>query len=641
MCIYEDCETPHKMYPKSDELLKHMLSQHGVDHWVCDYCASKSEADQYFVFKHIEDWENHMKAKHSASFLPSKLSSLAKVSKRAMLEPLACPLCEYMAEHPQSTLDDHITKHLYGFALRCLPWSTGGNDLDSVNAKSADASNSSELNDKDDEDEDSASLVVDETIMPTRLYEIFKAIISQFFGPSQTEHGRLWPYDDHTRERLGSIDEECLKILSVAESWAKDQADQLTYQQSQEYRLPLADLHSPAGLVSPHDHGRVSSKFWNYTLDPSSSFPTPEQRALEHWRSHLLKATYILYQTAFGWGEKRPGANAFELYCNRATSPLRAKIKDHSIDIKEAFRQGWGDLSNSQRGEYERMFEIEIKNYEDFTTQANQHAEAMLEVELNALEIKNESPLSKTALSPQISHYTSEEGLSQQLSDAIDDTRLAMEVPEETGFVPRRQLVRIMNVVSVAKELSRIEQSFKTRIRFWRSTPTPRTIDEEAQIICASSSPETALMNQELMSKSFRKVFATLLLIEQPSTIRKFIEEGVCDADLPLRKVPRRGRDFSMCRKDTPDVSLQCFEGWNRTSLVQFEQLQWKMVAPFFSLDEESHMVHYPLPDGAILPFTYRERTHSGAHGVVFKVKIHPEHHNFINHKVSPPVAAN
>ncbi|KAF4625921.1 hypothetical protein G7Y89_g12242 [Cudoniella acicularis] len=213
--------------------------------------------------------------------------------------------------------------------------------------------------------------------------------------------------------------------------------------------------------------------------------------------------------------------------------------------------------------------------------------------------------------------------LQKQLHDIVLSTRLAAEVPEKAGFVPRQQLLTIMNEVSVAKELSKIERSFRKRLQFWRSISSPNTIQRKAEIICARHSLEMTLTdNRELVIKSFRKVFAILLLIERPGTIGRFIDEEVYDVDLPLRKVPRKknSKAFSLCRRDGSDSSLKCFEGWNRATLERFERSQWRVMAPFFSGGEKKKVKHYTLEPDEILPFTYRECASTGAHGEVFKM---------------------
>jgi hypothetical protein len=242
-----------------------------------------------------------------------------------------------------------------------------------------------------------------------------------------------------------------------------------------------------------------------------------------------------------------------------------------------------------------------------------------------------------------ISYDGSDGPLPGRLYSAIEDTCHAVNDSTKTGFVPKEQLVRIMSEESIVNELEKIERSFRKRIQFWKSTRSRRTIEEEAEIICngffVNSSSSGTRSQDGQTSKCFRKILAILLLIERPGTIRKFIEEGLCDANLPLIKVPdaKKIKAFSLCRKSgATHCSLKCLRGWKRQTLVQFEQWQWTMLAPFLYRGEKDKVMHYTLPGEVILPFTYREHICSGAHGDIFKVKIHPEHHNFNNDQVSP-----
>src|SRR5262249_12093730 len=158
-----------------------------------------------------------------------------------MLEPLGCPLCGYAAEHPQSNLDDHITKHLHGFALRCLPWGTCGNETVSVNAKSTSASNLTGLTDEDGEDGEPAYLDVTEADTPTQLHKILSLL-----GKPKVP---TWPYDKQLQELLLSVEERLFEHLLVAEPLVKRQADQLTQQRS--HPLALADMFAPTGFMTP------------------------------------------------------------------------------------------------------------------------------------------------------------------------------------------------------------------------------------------------------------------------------------------------------------------------------------------------------------------------------------------------------
>ncbi|PMD51050.1 uncharacterized protein K444DRAFT_543887 [Hyaloscypha bicolor E] len=69
-----------------------------------------------------------------------------------MLEVLCCPLCDYTTDISVPNID-HIAEHLHEFALRCLPWATGGNDGDSGKTELAEGSNSNLITNEDVEDE--------------------------------------------------------------------------------------------------------------------------------------------------------------------------------------------------------------------------------------------------------------------------------------------------------------------------------------------------------------------------------------------------------------------------------------------------------------------------------------------------------
>jgi hypothetical protein len=264
------------MYLTSDELLKHMLGHHSVARWVCDHCASESEADQSFVFVCMEDWQVHMKTDHATSFMPSQLLSLSKVSQRRMLEPLGCPLCGYVAEYPLSSLDDHITKHLHGFALRCLPWGTGGNEIDSINAKSADAS-SSELDDGDEDDYEYLS--VTEADPPTRLYQILAT-----FQDRDTQVSYVYS----EVKRLVHQHLPLLESQATSRIQAGQKARQLSLPRS------IADLFPTPNSGSSHNQLLVAGNLLDYSSSASPSSYSHVDRLCESVDTYLVKITQIL-----------------------------------------------------------------------------------------------------------------------------------------------------------------------------------------------------------------------------------------------------------------------------------------------------------------------------------------------------------
>lgn len=123
---------------------------------------------------------------------------------------------------------DYIAKHLHGFALRCLPWRTGGNKRGLIKSKPADASNLSELTDEDNENGEPAYLDVTEADTPTQLYETLKATIFSLLGKPHPKYPPTWPYDEQEWEQILSVEERFPKHLSVAELLVKHQARWLT-----------------------------------------------------------------------------------------------------------------------------------------------------------------------------------------------------------------------------------------------------------------------------------------------------------------------------------------------------------------------------------------------------------------------------
>lgn len=166
----------------------------------------------------------------------------------------------------------------------------------------------------------------------------------------------------------------------------------------------------------------------------------------------------------------------------------------------------------------------------------------------------------------------------------------------------------------MAKELQRCRNSFD-----------PETIRTLSQKICGS--------------RSFRKIFTLLVLTYNLLDIQLFIDDNVADADLPLRKVPHEGSNtFQLARRgdvNRPPQPLRCFDKWCPLAICIFEEWQWTMLAPFLDLGKQKNARHFIFPDQILLPFTEDSRYGAdataiqGGFGTIFKVNIHPEHHNF------------
>ncbi|SPQ24629.1 87674b28-6914-427c-8240-07f8f05b0d98 [Thermothielavioides terrestris] len=222
----------------------------------------------------------------------------------------------------------------------------------------------------------------------------------------------------------------------------------------------------------------------------------------------------------------------------------------------------------------------------------------------------------------------------------------------KAGFLPKGQLQRIINCDAVKKELMKHEASLRKRVPVCDLRPSPslEDLEDDARKICGrgepswpvynrvGSTPTTPRFPRHMRSdQRFQKIMAILLLIERPSRIRSFVEEGVCDADLPLVKVLTKRIPFKrweLRRRKDRETHLRCFEKWRQVTLEKFEEHQWAVLAPFFARDLTAprKVPHYYLPDQVILPCLVWERQGEGGFGQVYKAEIHPDHHDFSQH---------
>lgn len=183
----------------------------------------------------------------------------------------------------------------------------------------------------------------------------------------------------------------------------------------------------------------------------------------------------------------------------------------------------------------------------------------------------------------------------------------------DKGFLPNSTFTTVINEEVVGQELRR-----------WRDFRRLGSahLDRLTQHICGD--------------RSFKKIFALLVLVNKLPHIETFITDNVTDNDLPLCKVSRSGSHlFGLGRQCNPQDALRCFVSWGPSSIRSFEEWQWTVLAPTFERGERRDVKHVVLSHKHPLPFTKDSRFDSedeilqGGHSTVFKVEIHPDHHNF------------
>ncbi|KAF1832271.1 hypothetical protein BDW02DRAFT_632158 [Decorospora gaudefroyi] len=192
-------------------------------------------------------------------------------------------------------------------------------------------------------------------------------------------------------------------------------------------------------------------------------------------------------------------------------------------------------------------------------------------------------------------------------------------------FLPRGKLSGLINPGSVSHELEKDLSLTQEKIRHY------------AKAVCS----ETHVIHRgKAKIKTFRKIFALLVIAEATPSISLFLEEDVSDLDLPLIPIRYSGTT-GLCRKDMSGkptaIPLRCFPypKWSPIKIRNFRDFQWKMLAPFFSQDDDGDVKHYTLEDEHIVPFVAPEGAKdedadiTGGFGKVLMVRIHEDRHNF------------
>lgn len=232
-------------------------------------------------------------------------------------------------------------------------------------------------------------------------------------------------------------------------------------------------------------------------------------------------------------------------------------------------------------------------------------------------------PPKRRTSSSMSSLYEAERSLQSRLVNAMEKAPRLLEGGQYQLFLPHGKIDTIINERSVKKSLGK-------RLKLFDWMNRKRGGSRYHKIICGSQAPATAVDGKP---NQYKKVYAVLILIHKSKEIPRLIEQGACDADLPLSKVDCDGED-ALGRRPRGGggevVALPCFKKWKCSGIATFERWQWSVVAPYFASDKRGRVLHYPLDPNAVLPFiSCEELGHAGGSARVFKVKIHPRHHDF------------
>lgn len=171
------------------------------------------------------------------------------------------------------------------------------------------------------------------------------------------------------------------------------------------------------------------------------------------------------------------------------------------------------------------------------------------------------------------------------------------------SFLPRDDLQSILNKDSIKQFLGS------------RSEHHPTRVLQICDYICGTGA---------------LKIFAILLLINKSESIYDFFLEDVHDEDLPFTRRRQGGGRFhlSLKRSDS-DHPLKSSENWEALHIDLFDEYQWRVLTPCFHYDSGSIPLFYHLNERTVLPWMESSLVAEGGFARIFRVRIHPAHHNF------------
>ncbi|KAK5656067.1 hypothetical protein OQA88_5206 [Cercophora sp. LCS_1] len=197
-----------------------------------------------------------------------------------------------------------------------------------------------------------------------------------------------------------------------------------------------------------------------------------------------------------------------------------------------------------------------------------------------------------------------QKGLAKHLRRAICKCKAK---DKDAEFIPINEIERILSAENVANTLKDV---------------IPRLLDHE-------STANLDRLTEEICT-SRRRLFALLLLNEHVECIECFVSCGITDRALPFTQMSRDPFELRP-RSDGEEQKpvVKCFNGWRDSDFEWLLHKQHCVAVPFFDLSPES-LYLYTIPKDSILPFVEWVPAGEGGHSNVWKVSIHPAHHNFL-----------
>lgn len=161
---------------------------------------------------------------------------------------------------------------------------------------------------------------------------------------------------------------------------------------------------------------------------------------------------------------------------------------------------------------------------------------------------------------------------------------------------------------------------------------TIKSLIKEAHPTCTKSAWQemVARIVGTKPNDGYRRILGVLVLMGRVPSISDFIREGITDSDLPIRRSQSDDEEF-VTRKGVNTL----FKSWHMNFIELFYVYQKRLFIPFFDI-QENQLCSYEFDADIILPWKHYTKKSKGTYGLVHKVQIHPDHHNFKAPSVRP-----
>jgi hypothetical protein len=133
-----------------------------------------------------------------------------------------------------------------------------------------------------------------------------------------------------------------------------------------------------------------------------------------------------------------------------------------------------------------------------------------------------------------------------------------------------------------------------------------------------------SIMNRK-SGRSRRRTLAVLVLMSKVAHIEDFIREDIWDDDLPVEHLAENAKGYVVTRTSDNDKLMNT---WSRPDINLFCSYQKIFFVPFFDMRAD-RLCFYELQSNIRLPWMVFQHKTNGGFGVVHRVEIHPDHHNF------------